>query len=127
MKPGPLLLAVGADAFYDQPLSGGNGLTLMGQWTRYDGATFLTTLPRQDTYLVEAGLCFMKARFGPFVQWAKQDFSSSTLADNQQFQVGLACWMKGHNRNLKAGYGQLKSTGKPTRDQFQVQLQVSMF
>ncbi len=57
------------DVFVEQPFNEGEqGVTVQFNWTRFDGGTFLTVLPKQDTYLVEAAAHFAKGRVSPFVQ-----------------------------------------------------------
>jgi hypothetical protein len=115
------------DFYYDHPLGGKNGLSLQGNWLHIDGGQLLPSLVEQDTYLLEAGWYAAKAKVSPFVQYGKQNFKPTATADKEQFQVGLAWWLKGHNRNLKAGWGQQHVKGQPDRNQFQVQLQIFMF
>lgn len=114
----------GCDLFYEQPFQGGRrGVTFQANWLRFDGGSFVSALPRQDTYLLEAAWHFGKGRVSPFVQYAVRDFKTAA-ADQNNLQAGLAWWMKGHNRNLKASAGRLHVTGQPDRTQFTVQLQV---
>ncbi len=115
------------DFYYDHPVAGKNGLTLQVNWLHQDGGQLLPGLPEQDSYLVEAAWYSAKARVSPFVQYAKEDFEPSATADRQQFQVGLAWWLKGHARNLKVGWGQQRVEGQPDRNQLQLQLQVFVF
>lgn len=120
--------AFGGDVFYELPIKGGqHGLTFQGGWTRLDGGDFIASLPEQDTYLVEAAFHLKKGRFSPFVQYARRDFSSERTADQDSFQGGLAWWLKGHSRSLKASAGRLHTDGQPDRLQVLVQLQTSAF
>lgn len=115
------------DFYYDRPLGGRNGVSLQGNWLHLDGGQLLPGLVEQDVYLVEAGWYAARARLSPYVQYEKQDFEPSATADREQFQVGLAWWLKGHSRNLKAGWGQQHVEGQPDRNQFQLQLQIFVF
>lgn len=115
------------DFYYDHPLGGKNGVSLQGNWLHLDGGQLLPGLAEQDVYLVEAGWYAARARLSPYVQYERQDFEPAATADRQQFQVGLAWWLKGHGRSLKAGWGQQRLAGQPDRNQFQVQLQVFVF
>ena len=114
----------GADVFYEQPFNQGRqGLTAQFDWVRFDGGTFLASLPKQDTYLFEAGVHLARCRFTPFVQYASRDYAGPS-PDEDSLQAGLAWWWKGHNRNLKASAGRLHTDGRPDRVQALVQLQI---
>ena len=61
----------GADVFYEQPLNGGRqGLTVQLDLVHFDGGALLISLPKQNTYLFEAGLHLARGRLTPFVQYA---------------------------------------------------------
>jgi hypothetical protein len=114
----------GADIFYEQPFNQGRqGLTVQFDWAHFDGGNFLTSLPKQDTYLFEAGVHLAKGRLTPFVQYARRDFAGAS-PDEDSLQAGLAWWWKGHSRNLKASVGRLHTEGQPDRVQALVQLQI---
>jgi hypothetical protein len=113
----------GVDAFYDQPMGGGNGLTMQAAWSTIDGDDFLTTLPEQDNLFVEAGYYISSMKLLPFIQYAEQDFNDSARADNDKIMVGLGYMFNGHNGNLKFSYGQLAQDGADDRDEFWLQLQ----
>jgi hypothetical protein len=116
----------GADAFVDQPIhKGQQGVTAQFNWVRFDGGKFLPSLPKQDTYLVEAGYHLMKGTYTPFVQYAVRDFADAASADQNSLQVGLAYWMAAHQRNLKFSAGRLHTRGRS--DQTQVLLQLQIF
>jgi hypothetical protein len=115
----------GADLIYERPLAGGRqGVTLQVDWTRFDGGDFITALPKQDALLVEAGYHLGGGRYTPFVQYSDRNFDSASAADQKTYQVGLAWWLKGHSRNIKASVGEQRTDGKPNRLQALVQLQV---
>jgi hypothetical protein len=120
--------AYGADVFVEQPFNKGEqGITAQFNWLRFDGSTFLTALPKQDTYLIEAGYHFMKGTYTPFVQYAVRNFASPTTADQNSLQVGLAHWMAGHQRNLKFSAGRLHADGKPNQTQVLAQAQIFFY
>lgn len=117
--------AGGADLIYERPLAGGSqGVTLQVGWTRLDGGDFVLALPKQDTIFAEAGYHLAGRRLTPFVQYAARDFDAATLADQDTIQAGIAWWMNGHARNLKASIGRIHTDGRPDRLQALVQLQV---
>jgi hypothetical protein len=112
------------DAFYEQPLGEGRGVTLQGGWTHFDGAQSIRVLPEQNTWFVEAG-AHLGLNLTPFVQYASRRFTSEGVPGEDYVQAGLAWWMKGHQRNLKAGVGRFAGDeAVPTRTQFVVQLQI---
>ncbi len=115
----------GADAFYEQPINGGDkAVTLQFDWTRIDGGSFVTALPKQDTYLVEAAFHFLKCQVAPFVQYSIRNFSAAATADQNSLQAGIAWWMKGHSRNLKVSAGRQHIDGEKDRVQVLAQLQI---
>jgi hypothetical protein len=91
---------------------------------RYDGAKLLATLPKQDVYLVEAGVHLGMGKFSPFLQFAARSFDNPVTPDQNSLQVGMAWWMAGHNRSLKLSAGRLHTAGQPDRVQVLGQLQV---
>jgi hypothetical protein len=117
-----------ADVFVEQPFNKGEqGVTVQVNWMRFDGGTFLPSLLKQDSYLVEAAAHFAKGRVSPFVQFASKNISLATAADQRYWQAGLAYWMAGHQRNLKVSAGRQHTTGLPDRTQFLAQLQIFYF
>jgi len=101
-------------------------VTFQVDWARLDGQDFLTSLPEQDTWLVEASYYYKKLRLGPFVQLASRDFAvdDASHADEERMQAGLAWWIRGHTINLKGAWTRITADGSPDRDQAQLQLQV---
>jgi hypothetical protein len=116
---------VGADLFYDQPIASG-ALTFQADWARLDGDDFLTSLPEQDTWLVEASYFSKSLRLGPFVQLASRSFAleDASHPDEDRMQLGLAWWISGHKVNLKGAWARLTKDGFPDRDQALLQLQL---
>jgi len=117
-----------ADAFIEQPLNGGEqGFTAQVNWMRFDGGTFLTTLPKQDTLLVEAAFHLMKGRVSPLVQYSRKNLDNPLLADQSAWQAGVALWMAGHQRNVKITAGRQHVANQNDRTQVLVQLQIFYF
>lgn len=108
--------------FFDQPVRGGDGFTLQAGFTHWDGGTFLSAIPKQNTTLVETGYYFRKARLQPYLQYARQHRST---ADEQRPQVGLGYYFVGHNSNLKLAYTRIDKRGAKKRNQVQLQYQSS--
>ena len=118
----------GADAFVEQPIAkGAEGVTLQFDWMRFDGGVFLPSLPRQNTYLVEAAVHLAHAHFSPLVQYGNRNFADPLSADQNSLQAGAAFWMAGHSRNVKVTAGRLHTAGKPNQTQVLVQLQIFFF
>lgn len=118
----------GVDATWERPINKGEqGVTFQIDWNRIDGGTFITTLPKQDTLLVEGGFHLAKGRFTPFVQYASRNYSDAAQADQYTFNGGAAYWMKGHNRNIKGSIGKVHTDGKPDRTQGLLQLQIFFY
>jgi len=115
--------STGVDGFMELNVKKLFGVTGQFNWMRFDGGDLLKTLPKQDTVLLEAGV-HLARYFTPFVQYAARDFDNATLKDQDTFQAGLAWWWKGHNRNIKVGFGRQHTDGGPDRKQVQVQMQV---
>jgi Phosphate-selective porin O and P len=116
--------AYGVDAFWDQPMGGGNGLTVQADWTHLDGDVFLPSLPEQENFMVEAGFYIGSIKLLPFVQYAQHDFKNSALADQDKFQIGVGYMFAGHNGNLKLSYGQISTDGGTDRDEIWLNLQI---
>ena len=114
-----------ADAFFETPLADRRqGLTLQLNWMRYDGATFMPALAKQDVYLVEAGYHLLNHRLSPFVQYQARRFADRGTPDQDSLQAGLAWWLAGHNRSLKLSAGRQHTDGQPDRSQLLVQFQL---
>ncbi len=118
----------GVDAIWEHPFNKGEqGATFQIDWNRIDGGTFITTLPKEDTLLVEGAVHFAKGRFSPFLQYASRNYSDAALADQYTFNGGAAFWMKGHNRNIKGSIGKVHTDNKPDRTQGLLQLQIFFY
>ncbi len=115
------------DVFFDQPLGGGNGLTLKAELATLDGGDFLTALPEQTNLLVEGGFYFAGAKLMPFAQYASQDFDSESRVDEERFSVGVGFFPRGHGHNLKLSWGQIRPDRGESRDQWLLQWQVFLF
>lgn len=119
--------AYGADVFWDQPVGGGNAITVQAGWTHLDGDAFLPSLPKQDNLMVEGGFYVASLKLLPFIQYANQNFDDSVLADGHKLQVGLGYMFAGHNGNLKLSYARIGTDGGDDRDEIWLNLQVFMF
>jgi hypothetical protein len=118
----------GLDAFWDQPLGGGNGLTLQANYSNLEGdPTFSPSMADQENMLIEAGFYVASLKLLPFIQYAESDYDNSALADTDKFQVGLGYMFNGHNGNVKFSYANLGTDGADDKDEFWLQLQLFKF
>lgn len=113
------------DVFLDQPLAGGDSVTVRADWIRYDQQTpFLdqqTLLPTQNDWLLEGNYYFRRAKLAPFIQFSNRDLTGPGAPDSRKIQGGVAWYPSGNRVNLKAGLGRLIETGQDDRTQFVVQ------
>ena len=114
------------DVFLDQPVAGGDALTLQADYLRFDGGSTFTSLPAQKTWLGEASYFLHAIKLAPFVQYAKRTFDSGAPRESQT-QGGLAYWASGHQLNLKAAYARITKEHAPKRNQAVLQLQVFLY
>ena len=117
----------GADLFWDQPIAGGDGLTVQADYNKIDGDVFIPALPKQTDTMVEAGYYFHTIKLMPYIQLARQDFDAASRLDEKRTQGGVAFWFAGHNSNLKLAYTTIDRDRSKKRNQFQVQYQVFAF
>jgi len=118
---------VGADVYWDWKLKGGNGISAQANVVRFDGGTTFSTLPRQNTWLVEAGFYHGASKLGPFLQAAGRDISGAASIDEEKIVGGVAWWGSGHRFNVKVGLARLTRDVGPSRTQFIIQGQFYMY
>ena len=116
----------GADLFWDQPIAGGDGLTLQVDYNQVDGDVFIPALPEQTNTLAEVGYYFHTLKLMPYIQYARQDFDAVTRADRAD-SGGLAFWFDGHNSNLKLAWTKIDRDSAKKRNQYQLQYQIFQF
>jgi hypothetical protein len=117
----------GADLFWDQPVAGGDGLTVQADYQKVDGDVFIPALPKQTNSMVEVGYYLHSIHLQPYVQFARQDFDAFTRPDEKRTQGGLAYYFNGHNSNLKLALTKIDRDGAKKRNQVQLQYQVFAF
>ena len=119
----------GADLFWDQPVAGGDGLTVQLDYNQWDGGTFLPSLPKQKVTLFEAGYYLHAIKLQPFFQYSRENFDvvTATRQDEKRTQGGLAWFFNGHNANLKLAYTKIDRDRAKTRNQIWLQYQVYAF
>jgi hypothetical protein len=121
--------AYSGDVFLDQPVGGGNALTLQADYTNYDGGTTFAKLPKQKALLVEGGFYIADAKVSPIVQFSKLTYDTETTTTENQQKIGggVVYWANGHRNNLKAVIAQIKQDNAKNRMQYVVQWQVFTF
>lgn len=110
------------DAFFDHPLGKGV-LTTQADVIRFDGGSFLKSLPEQTETLVEGGYLIGATRFQPIVVYGKRNFDHGGI-DETRYGAGINYFLSGHNANVKAQYVRVKPDGTSASNQFTVQFQV---
>jgi len=115
------------DFYLDQPLGGGNSLVLQGDYNQIDGGKFLTTLPKQNDLLIEAGFYIAAAKLQPFIQYANEDFKDPARIDENRKTVGLGYFASGHGNNVKLTYTRIEPKKGDSRKQINLQWQVFQF
>jgi hypothetical protein len=118
--------AFDADVFADYPTPLG-GVTAQFAWNRFDGDTTFATLPKQNTYLVEAGYFFRAAKVTPVVQFSKRDILGTNTGDETRWSIGANYWWAGHNASVKAAYTRISPRGLSDQNEFTIQLQLFYF
>ena len=114
----------GVDLFYDQPIKGGDGVTMQLNYMLQDGGSTLAALPRQHVWMAEAGYYQHWLKLGPFCQFSGRRFTDNSTLNENQYQGGIAFWPSGHRLNVKLGIG--KSTGGDLADRWRVALQLQI-
>jgi len=119
--------AYSGDLYWEQPVAGGDGITVQVDYQTLDGDVFLKTLPKQVNTLAEVGYYFHGPKLQPYIQYTKTDFDLATLADVTWKQLGLAFFFGGHNQNVKLALTDIDKKGAKTRKQYLLQYQVFQF
>lgn len=117
----------GADFYWDQPIAGGDGVTVQADYQQLDGDIFITALPKQTNTMLEVGYYIHGAHLQPYIQYANQNFDAATRADEKRTQGGLAYYFNGHNSNLKLALTEIDKDRAKKRKQIQLQYQVYAF
>ncbi len=117
----------GADFYWDQPVAGGDGVTVQADYQQIDGDVFIPALPKQTNTMLEVGYYIHAAHLQPYVQYAQQNFDAVTRPDEKRTQGGLAYYFNGHNSNLKLALTSIDKDGAKKRRQIQLQYQVYAF
>jgi hypothetical protein len=118
--------AYDADAFLDYPIGPG-AVTAQFDYNHLDGGDTLTTLPKQNNVLVEAGYLFRSWKLTPVVQFTHQDVSNLSLGDVTRTSIGANYWWADHNVNFKGAYTRISPKGLGKQNEFTIQVQIFYF
>lgn len=120
--------AIAGDVYLDRR-AGPGVATFQVDAIKWDGGTFLRSLPEQMTILAEGGYHVPRWRLTPYVQVATQRFSSAAFEANDQTktQVGMGYFFRGHYANVKAAYTRTSLRNRDGLNGFNVQLQVFFY
>jgi hypothetical protein len=116
------------DTFFDQPVNDGDGITVQFDYGWWNGGSFVTAIPKQNTIDAEIGYYIGAIKTQPFAQYVKESYATGVTAPEQkQWQVGLGWYFHGYQSNFKIGYGQVDEFGFRNRNNFVAQYQFSGF
>ena len=118
--------AYDADVFFDHPLGPG-AVTCQFDYNHFDGGSRLTTLPKQNDVLVEAGYLINALKLTPLLQFARRDVVGGSAGNDTITSVGANYWWAGLNANIKAAYTRISPNGLQKQNEVTVQLQVFYF
>jgi hypothetical protein len=105
-----------------------NEIAVLAQGVHYDGGKFLTSLPRQNDYLLEAAYYFNALRLQPFVKGEDQKFgvSSNPSKDQKRYGAGVNYYVHGQTLKWTGQITHVKPANSAIRstNEFTVQMQV---
>jgi hypothetical protein len=116
------------DFFYDQPLNGGDGLTVQFDDSWYNGGDFLTAIPRQTTMVAEIGYYFHAVKLQPFYQYTRDRFAAGVdQPSEERSEIGAGYFFHGQNSNLKFACSFITHQGMPQEKDYVLQYQFYVF
>jgi hypothetical protein len=121
--------AYNADLFWDQPIAGGDGVTLQIDYNHLNGDDFLASLPEQKNTLLELGYYCHTLKLQPYFQYTDRSFDVKTAANQDQttYEIGLGFYPHGVNSDLKLAVGKIDRDTSKNRTQVRLQYQVYAF
>jgi hypothetical protein len=116
----------------DTPVNSGDEVGFNFSVMHFDGRNFLTAIPDQTNYLVEAAYLFHKIKTQPFAKFETQDFTAAVNGskDINRYGTGLNYYIHGQNLKWTAQYTRaLPQNGSLIRpsNEFTMQFQVFYF
>lgn len=119
--------AYNGDVFWTLPVNAGDEFGGQVQAIHYDGQHFLTSIPRQNDYLVELAYYSKMAKVQPFGKYEKQSFSADANhgLDQNRWGGGLNYYVAGQNLKFTAQYVRIMPQS-PIKDsnEFTLEMQV---
>ena len=149
-------MAAGGDMYFDYPLSDAGSVTVNMAYSYITGGNdlttkynFVTTIPTQNVYYLEAGYYFKKPKLQPWIKFERQAINSEgnqvlygmTNSDFDKFMSttvyggGLNYFFNGYITNVKLSYTAMKKGGlmdagdikNKTYSQIWLQVQLCLF
>lgn len=116
------------DLYWDQPLNGGDGLTLQLDQSWYNRNDFIPALPQQQTRVAEVGYYFGAIKLLPFFQFTQEKYAAFVpLPSEKRFQVGAGYYFHGYNSNLKLAVTRIDRDGVRELNDLVLQYQFYVF
>lgn len=90
-----------------------------------DGGTWVTALPKQNTFTAEAGWYFEALKTSAWGRWERRQYSANDTKDEKRYWAGLTHYVYGNNLNLKAAYKRLAPNVGNSTNEFTLAVQMS--
>jgi hypothetical protein len=116
------------DLYWDQPLRGGDGLTLQLDQSWYNRNDFIPALPEQQTRVAEIGYYLGALKLLPFFQFTQEKYAAGVpLPSEKRFQFGAGYYFHGYNSNLKLAWTRIDRDGVRELNDLVLQYQFYVF
>ena len=90
-----------------------------------DGGKLVTTLPKQNTFTVEAGWYFEALKTAAWGRYERRQYSANDLKDEKRYMAGMTYYVYGNNLNLKGAYQRLMPNVGISTNEFTLAIQMS--
>jgi hypothetical protein len=113
-----------ADLYLDWPIPLGSFESTI-QYQYANGRNFITSLPEESTFQIEAGVFLKALKIAPIARYEQKTFTAdiNTPRNESRVALGLNYYISGHNANLKVWWQRVAlKTGYAT-NQFTFQMQ----
>jgi hypothetical protein len=120
-----------ADLFMDLPIAIGSFESTIA-YQHIDGGTFITSLPQENTFSIEAGVFIKPAKIAPIVRYEQKTFTpTASVPKNENRYVGglnFYPYPKAENNfNIKVWFSRVTPKVGFATNEFTVQMQVFYF
>ena len=115
-----------ADAYASIPVASGSVDGTL-EFQSIDGGTFITTLPKQQTYQVDLLYYTKGVKLAPWIRWEMRNYSNAALIDESRYWVGLSYLPFRYNLMVKSAYVRIDPKTGPSINQFGVMLHLYYF